>query len=329
MRDSTNTWQKVLAEGFRSAHDLLDYLDLSHQHTSAAAEDLFATRVPKSFADLMEKGNPNDPLLVQVLATGLETEYQPAYTEDPLQEKTFNSRPGVIHKYHGRVLLVLTGACAINCRYCFRRHFAYEDNNPSSKAWLDIIHDIGKDTTINELILSGGDPLLASDKLIKNLIFKIESYPHIKTLRIHSRMPVVLPQRVTNELVHLLAETRLKTVVVLHTNHPNELSEDVFKACQLLKESGCHILNQSVLLKGVNDDVETLSALSQKLFECGVLPYYLHILDKVAGVHHFDVDVSQAKEMFGQLQERLPGYLVPKLAVEIPGKGSKTLLYSS
>lgn len=329
MRDSSNSWQKALAEGFRSAHELLDYLNLSHQHANLCAEELFATRVPRSFADLMEKGNPKDPLLAQVLATDHETESHKAYIKDPLYEKTYNSKPGVIHKYHGRVLLVLAGACAINCRYCFRRHFPYGDNNPGTKAWLDIIHDIAKDTSIHELILSGGDPLLASDKLLSDLVSKIETYPHIKTLRIHSRMPIVLPQRITEEFVTLLANTRLNTVVVLHSNHPNELSEGVFKACQLLKKSGSHILNQSVLLKGINDDVETLTALSQKLFECGVLPYYLHLLDKVAGVHHFDVEVSRAKEIFGQLQERLPGYLVPKLAVEIPGKGSKTLLYSS
>tara|TARA_Y100000588_G_scaffold390855_1_gene497576 strand:- start:791 stop:1792 length:1002 start_codon:yes stop_codon:yes gene_type:complete len=328
MRDSAKSWQKNLAHGFRSSKALLQYLDI-HAHASCDAEVVFATRVPKHFADLMEKGNPDDPLLLQVLATNEELETHASFIEDPLQEQSYNKTPGVIHKYHGRVLLVLTGACAINCRYCFRRHFSYESNNPGSKNWGPIIDEIAKDSSISEIILSGGDPLLASDELLRQVVDKIETETQIKTLRIHTRMPVVLPERINENIQTILSQSRLNKVVVLHSNHPNELSDAVFAACQKLKQSGCHLLNQSVLLKKINDDSETLVKLSHRLFEIGVLPYYLHLLDKVRGVQHFHVPTEKAQQIFAKIQARLPGYLVPRLAVEIPGKSSKTLIHPS
>ena len=326
MRETSLNWQKILTHGFTSANQLLSFLELSHLNASDLAEKQFASRVPLGFAKRMQKGNPQDPLLLQVLAVDAELEVKEGYIPDPLQELKVNPLKGLIHKYHGRVLLTLTGACAVNCRYCFRRHFPYEDNNPGRQGWREICDYIAKDSSITEVILSGGDPLLASDTVLSELIQQLETIPHIHTLRIHSRMPVVLPERVDAGFLEILKSTRLNKVIVLHCNHAQELDEQVKITCQNLQQAGCHVLNQTVLLAGINDDAKVLAALSQRLFSYGVLPYYLHVLDKVSGAAHFDLPDAKVKSIYQQLQGMLPGYLVPRLVREEPAKLSKTQL---
>lgn len=319
------SWQKILAQGFSSSNDLLRFLELPPL-SGNTAEKQFASRIPLGFAKRMQKQNPNDPLLLQVLAKEEELTTNNGYTLDPLEELKTNPVKGLIHKYHGRVLLTVTGACAVNCRYCFRRHFPYQDNNPGREGWKNTIDYIAKDTSITEVILSGGDPLLASTVVLGSLIQQLEAIPHVHTLRIHTRIPVVLPERIDSEFLSLMKATRLKKVVVLHCNHAQELDENVQVACTLLAKAGCHLLNQSVLLARVNDDATVLAALSQRLFSLGVLPYYLHLLDKVAGAMHFDLPFSKAQTIYKQLQELVPGYLLPRMAREEPGLLSKTLL---
>lgn len=326
MRDSSLSWQKKLAQGFSSAADLLKYLDLPLEQGSILAEKQFATRVPLGFARRMQKANPSDPLLLQVLA--VENELVPAeeYELDPLKEMTTNPVPGLIHKYHGRVLLTLTGVCAVNCRFCFRRHFPYQNNNPGRQGWAEVCDYLEQDDSISEVILSGGDPLLAADSVLSDLIYRLEDISHVKTIRFHTRIPVVFPERIDKKFLFLLEKTSLNKVMVLHCNHAQELDEEVFKVCIQLRKAGCHLLNQSVLLTGINDNADILASLSQKLCSYGIMPYYLHVLDKVQGAAHFDMPLQQAKSIYHKLQSLVPGYLLPRLAREVPGKTSKTLL---
>ena len=326
MRESIPGWQQILAQGFAQASQLLTFLELPAAEGSPLAEKKFKTRVPRGFAARMESGGRHDPLLLQVLATEEELEVAPGFVFDPLDEAASNSIPGLIHKYQGRVLLTVTGACAINCRYCFRRHFPYQDNNPGRAGWQPVLDYIARDENIHEVILSGGDPLLANDAILAPLLEQLAEIPHLTTLRIHTRIPVVLPERVDDGLIHLLKTHRLQKVVVLHSNHAQELDQQVADVCTKLRDAGCHLLNQSVLLAGVNDNAETLASLSHRLFACGVLPYYLHLLDKVQGAAHFDVSQENAVAIFQQLQALLPGYLVPRLAREEAGKKHKTLI---
>ena len=327
MRESISSWQQILAQGFAQSDQLLAFLQLPVADGSLLAEKQFKTRVPRGFAARMRTGDRFDPLLLQVLAVEDELRIAPDFVLDPLDEAATNSIPGLIHKYHGRVLLTITGACAINCRYCFRRHFPYQDNNPGRAGWQPVLDYIANDKHIHEVILSGGDPLLANDAILAPLFTQLAAIPHLTTLRIHTRIPVVLPERVDAGLIHLLKTSRLQKVIVLHSNHPHELDEQVAHACTALRDAGCHLLNQSVLLAGVNDNAQTLATLSQRLFACGVLPYYLHLLDKVQGAAHFDVPLEHALTIFQQLQGLLPGYLVPRLAREEAGKKHKTLIF--
>lgn len=326
MRESKPCWQRVLAQGFSSATELLDFLQLPTTLASHLAEKQFKTRVPRGFAARMQPGNAHDPLLLQVLATGKELEEHAGFSQDPLQEKSANPVQGLIHKYHGRVLLTLTGACAINCRYCFRRHFPYTENNPRRDGWRSVIHYIAQDPTITEVILSGGDPLLAKDRDLDTLFSQLSTISHLQVLRIHTRIPIVLPERIDAGLLALLTASPLQKVVVLHSNHAQELNNEVKQACSRLTQAGCTLLNQSVLLAGVNDDANILSALSHRLLTCGVLPYYLHVLDKVEGAAHFDLPLTRAKQIYKTLQGLLPGYLLPRLTREIAGENSKTLI---
>lgn len=326
MRDTPLSWQKILAQGFTSASELLDFLELPIDLGSSLAEQSFPSRIPLGFALRMKKGDPQDPLLLQVLAVKEEMENQAGYEVDPLKEKEAIPLKGLIHKYHGRVLLTLTGACAVHCRYCFRRHFPYQKNNPGRSGWKEISQYIAKDSSIQEVILSGGDPFLVSDSMLEELIQHLEPISHLHTLRIHTRVPIMLPERIDTGLLSLLEKTRFKKVVVLHSNHPQELDESVKQACYDLKKSNCFLLNQSVLLNGINDQVPILEALSQGLWACGVMPYYLHVLDKVAGAAHFDMPFTKVQVIYQQLQALLPGYLLPRLVREEPGKSNKTLL---
>jgi EF-P beta-lysylation protein EpmB len=321
-------WQTALMNAVTEPKELLTLLQLEDELLKPAntAAKLFPLKVPHSFIARMEKKNIHDPLLRQVLPLGAELEQIAGFSADPLQEATFNPVKGLLHKYHGRVLLTYVATCAINCRYCFRREFPYKKNNPGSLGWNEALDYIACDPSINEVILSGGDPLVANDNQLKSLIEKLALIPHVTRLRIHSRMPVVLPERITPEFIAALTATRLKPVMVIHCNHPQEINHDVKLAMQQLTEAGILLLNQSVLLKGVNDQAEILIALSEALFAAGVQPYYLHVLDKVRGTAHFDLNRQTAIELYQAMRQRLPGYLVPKLVSEQPGALSKSLV---
>lgn len=328
MRDSNIHWQKILANGFSSLQDLLTYLNLPSKLGSEPAEHYFKTRVPRRFAAKMEPGNPKDPLLLQVLPTAQELLEDLRYHTDPLLENTVNPVPGLLHKYLNRVLLTVTGVCAINCRFCFRRHFPYTDNNPGQRGWQQALAYIQNDPNIHEVILSGGDPLLASDQILGNLLAALAKIPHVQTVRFHTRVPIVLPERIHTDFIHLLDTKRFHIVMVLHCNHPQELDDTVGQACASMQQAGCLLLNQSVLLKEVNDHSTTLVALSQRLFAYGILPYYLHLLDPVQGTQHFDLDLETAMGIYQDLQSQLPGYLVPKLVREQAGRPYKTIVGS-
>lgn len=326
MRDASVNWQKILTQGFASADELLTYLNLPTNLASNAAQQQFKTRVPRGFAARMEQGNARDPLLLQVLAAPEELQSVAGYITDPLIEADKNPLQGLLHKYRGRVLLTLSTACAINCRYCFRRHFPYQNNNPGREGWRKVYEYIANDPSITEVILSGGDPLVVSDTLLAEVIDALNHIPHLRSLRFHSRMPIVLPERIDTGFLTQLQRSRLRKIMVLHCNHAQELDESVRDACTKLKNAGCHLLNQSVLLKGVNDDAQVLAKLSEALFDCQVLPYYLHVLDKTANTAHFDLPRAQVLAIYRHLQTLLPGYLVPRLVCEEPGQLHKTLL---
>ena len=289
------------------------------------ARKQFPLRVPMAFINRMKKGDSQDPLLLQVLCDEKELINVAGFSEDPLEEQN-NTIPGLLHKYHNRALLMTKTACAINCRYCFRRHFPYHDNQGTKKNLGAALEYIASHPELDEIILSGGDPLMAKDHEMAFLITELEKIPHIKRLRIHSRLAVVIPNRITSELCRLFAKTRLQIVLVTHINHPNEIDDNVTNAIKCLKEHQVTVLNQSVLLKKVNDDADVLACLSNKLFSIGILPYYIHLLDKVQGAAHFLVDDDNAKQIMRQLAKNVSGYLVPKLAREIGGEKSKRVI---
>lgn len=279
--------------------------------------------VPRGYAALMEPGNPKDPLLRQVLPLAIEGERHPGFSADPVGDTAATLVPGLLQKYRGRALLVTTPACAIHCRYCFRRHYPYADATLGPDGGAAAIAAIAADTSITEVILSGGDPLMLDDGALARLCEALAAIPHVERLRVHTRLPTVLPSRVTPVLCRLLGQTRLATVVVIHANHPRELGDAAGGALDRLRGVGAALLNQSVLLRGVNDDLDTLCALSEGLFRHGVLPYYLHLLDRVQGAAHFEVPEVQARALISALRLRLPGYLVPRLVREEPGAGTK------
>ena len=319
-------WQEQLAGAVTSPEQLLAMLQLSPKLLSPALKACqeFPLRVPHAYINRMELGNPDDPLLRQVLPVGEECEHIEGFGLDPLAEQSQNPAGGVIHKYHGRLLLIVGGACAVNCRFCFRRHFPYQDNQLDRDSWNSAIDYIRSDTSIKEVILSGGDPLAASDRRLEKITAELNHIDHVETLRIHTRLPIVMPDRVTDDLINWFARQRLQPVMVIHTNHANEIDESVREAMFRLKQAGVTLLNQAVLLKGVNDNAAALIQLSDALFKAGVLPYYLHLLDPVHGAAHFDVPETKAKSLIKAVMDASPGYLVPKLVREIPGRPGKT-----
>lgn len=319
-------WQSILANAITDPQELLQVLHISDSWLPAAREAArqFPLRVPRSFVSRMQQSNPQDPLLLQVLPLGLELQSAPGFVSDPVGDMPSKVAPGVLHKYQGRALLIATGACGIHCRYCFRRHFPYGDELASSQQWSAAIEAIRADRSIDEVILSGGDPLTLNDRRLIQLTDAFDSIPHVKRLRIHTRQPVVLPERVDTGLLNWLDSLPLQKVIVIHANHPQEIDSSVITACSKLRDSGVTLLNQSVLLKGINDSADILAELSETLLVAGVLPYYLHMLDRVQGAAHFEVDEQTATGLMRKLLARLPGYLVPLLVREIPGRTSKT-----
>jgi EF-P beta-lysylation protein EpmB len=318
-------WKAELAASFSCPEDLLAFLGLPLDACLGRGEAVrrFPFRVTAAFAGRMKKGDPGDPLLLQVLPVGEERVAQVGYAADPVGDLPALVVPGLLHKYHGRALLIASGACAIHCRYCFRREFPYADSQLNRSRLADALDTIARDASIAEVILSGGDPLVLDDGRLAALVDGIAAIPQVRRLRIHSRLPIVLPSRITSDLLQILTGTRLKTVVVVQANHANEFDAGVGSALLDLRSAGVALLNQSVLLKGVNDNVEALAGLSETLFDQGVLPYYLHVLDKVNGTGHFDVPEAAASALLEQLRWRLPGYLVPRLVREVAGAAYK------
>lgn len=325
------SWQQQLSEAFNRIEDLCAYLHLSPDRlpVSVAAAKNFPLRVPLSFAACIEKANPQDPLLRQVLPVNDEMLTYPGYTSDPVGDLPAAAQTGVIHKYQGRVLLINTGSCAINCRYCFRRNFPYTDLQLGKQQEEAAMAYIASDAGITEVILSGGDPLLLSDARLAKLIAQLNGIQQLRRIRIHTRLPVVLPARITDALLDLLSNSAKQIVIVVHCNHANEISRRVMAACKRLKNSGITLLNQSVLLKGVNDNAGVLSALSERLFEVGVIPYYLHLLDKATGTAHFEVSETEALALVEQIRDSLPGYLVPRLVKEQAGMAAKQAVFQA
>ncbi|NVJ66855.1 MAG: EF-P beta-lysylation protein EpmB [Gammaproteobacteria bacterium] len=324
-------WKKLLSSAISDPVELLSLLDLAPDQLPYEIDPTqkFKQLVPKPFVERMAKGEPNDPLLLQVLPLAKENVEIQGFSSDPLNESAALSKTGMaglLHKYQSRVLFMLASHCAINCRYCFRREFPYAENRASKQNWQQLAEYLEANPEINEVIISGGDPLAVNDRYLTDFVRFIEQIPQIIRLRIHSRLPIVIPQRVTQPLLNLV-QSRLQLVMVVHTNHPNEIDSQVSIALNQLSQAGYQVFNQSVLLNGINDDVETLAQLSEKLFANKVSPYYLHVLDKVSGTAHFEVAEQDAKLLIKQLQAKLAGFLVPKLVREIAGEPNKTPLH--
>ncbi|WP_281400876.1 EF-P beta-lysylation protein EpmB [sulfur-oxidizing endosymbiont of Gigantopelta aegis] len=315
---------------FTKPLELLEHLNLSPealQFSEAAAQD-FHFKVPLAYVNKIQSGDPTDPLLLQILPVQAELNSHPDYVRDPLAEANSLFQPGLLQKYHGRALLLVTPSCAINCRYCFRRHYPYEDKGYLAKQMHKNIQLIQQDDSISEVILSGGDPLSLSDARLAELIAQLETIPHLQRLRIHTRFPVVEPQRVTAKLLQLLSSTRLSVIMVLHINHAQEIATDTAAALKKLQEQQIILFNQSVLLKGVNDDVQVLKTLSETLIKHHIVPYYLHMLDHVQGSAHFEISDAVAIRLHQQLREILPGYMLPRLVREVAGEKSKLDIFT-
>lgn len=313
-------WQTQLSEAITSVDELLSILKLESLRENVYVPKHFELRVPRGFVAKMTIGDRDDPLLKQVLPDQREQVNVTGYVADPLSENTQNPVKGMLHKYQSRVLLTITGACAIHCRYCFRQHFDYSANMPTADAKENIVNYIAEHPEINEVILSGGDPLNVTNRRLFAWLDTLESIPQLTTIRLHTRLPVVIPARLDEALLERLSQSRCHIVMVIHCNHANEIDVLTSEYLQRARAAGITLLNQAVLLKGINDSVEVQAQLSQRLFSAGVLPYYLHVLDKVAGAAHFDKDEQSSIKLYWSLLAALPGYLVPKLVRELPNK---------
>ncbi|MEB6379564.1 EF-P beta-lysylation protein EpmB [Leclercia adecarboxylata] len=325
---SREDWLSQLADVITSPDELLRLLELDaneHLRAGREAKRLFPLRVPRAFVARMEKGNPDDPLLKQVLTNQDEFLSAPGFSTDPLEEQN-SVVPGLLHKYRNRALLLVKGGCAVNCRYCFRRHFPYADNQGNKRNWQVALDYVASHPELDEIIFSGGDPLMAKDHELDWLITQLEAIPHMKRLRIHSRLPIVIPARITTELTDRLGRSPLQILLVNHINHANEIDDSFRHAMSQLRQAGVTLLNQSVLLRGVNDNAHALARLSNALFDAGVMPYYIHVLDRVQGAAHFMVSDDEARAIVRELLTLVSGYMVPKLAREIGGEPSKTPL---
>jgi len=321
-------WQTALANAIKDPKELLAQLGLTDRLTAIDATALkqFPLRVTQSYINKMRHGDPLDPLLRQVFPLIDEDITDDNFVTDPVGDQLAITSPGILQKYHGRALLLTTGACAIHCRYCFRRHFPYNDSNPLASQWQQTLTTLQQDESLNEVILSGGDPLALSDQKLTQMVAELEKIPHIKRLRIHTRLPVVLPERINADLLAWIKSTRFQVVMVIHANHSQELTQPEADALEALAQGKVQLLNQAVLLKGVNDSLEALTMLSERLIDVGVLPYYLHLLDPVAGARHFDVSEELGIALIKQLRTKLSGYLVPRLVREQQGENSKTII---
>ncbi len=320
-------WHRSLAYAVRDIDVLFDRLDLPDHLRAAAhrAATLFPLMVTESFLRRMTPGDPHDPLLRQVLPLDAEFGDVDGFTIDAVGDEAARRAPGLLHKYEGRALLITTGSCAVHCRYCFRRHYPYGEEPRRLDEWDAALDVLADDESISEVILSGGDPLMLTDARLEQLIERIAAIPHVRRLRVHSRLPIVLPDRITDCLIDLLTRhDSLTPIMVVHANHPAEVVNDCAAALQQLVANGITTLNQAVLLRGVNDNPDVLTSLSERLVDLGVIPYYLHQLDRVHGTAHFEVADERAVALIDTLRSRLPGYAVPRLVREVPGELSKS-----
>jgi len=321
-------WQTLWREALRDPVELLESLGLEQlaARVSTAAQGAFPLRVPRGFVARMRHGDPTDPLLRQVLPLDDEERVVEGFSFDAVGDAAAKGAAGVLHKYEGRALLVATGSCAIHCRYCFRRHFPYAEETAAASGWASALHYLRAEPSVHEVILSGGDPLSLSTAKLAELTDALRALPQVTRLRIHSRLPIVLPERIDDEFLEWIDALPWPVVMVVHANHANEIDEDVHAACAALRGCGVHLLNQTVLLRGVNDTADALVDLSESLFAAGVLPYYLHLLDRVQGTAHFEVPETEALALHKAIHARLPGFLLPRLVREIAGEAGKTAL---
>ncbi|WAI18979.1 MAG: EF-P beta-lysylation protein EpmB [Buchnera aphidicola (Brevicoryne brassicae)] len=323
-----DNWLHELFNSITQPRELLKILNLESyiQYSELKKNKIFPFRVPYSFVLRMKKGDPNDPLFLQVMTNNQEFLNFSGYIKDPIKEINHIILPGLLHKYNDRVLLIVKTNCAINCRYCFRKYFPYEKNQGKKDNWIQALEYIKNNKKLNEVILSGGDPLMAKDHELSWLIKSLSKINHIKRLRIHTRLPIVIPNRITSNLCQIFCKSLKKIVLVTHINHPQEINKELSERFLKLKNSGVTLLNQSVLLKNINDNPIILAKLSALLFENNILPYYLHILDKVNGTMHFSVSIRQAKSIMKNLMKMISGYLVPKLVCDTGSKHNKLII---
>ena len=329
---SESNWHRSLASAIRDPKVLLDRLGLNDLDNDAVcrAAEAFPLLVPESFLARMTPGDPTDPLLRQVLPIGAELDEVPGFVTDAVQDVEFRKSPGLLQKYHGRALMIATGSCAVHCRYCFRRHYPYGDEPRRLDDWQPALDELAGDESVTEVLLSGGDPLMLTDQRLSQLLDGLAAISHLKRLRLHTRLPIVLPDRVTQTLLDMLsrlrAESNVTPIIVVHANHSAELVDDCATSLRKLIDAGLTVLNQAVLLRGVNDSVETQCELSEALINLGIIPYYLHQLDRVAGAAHFEVPVEHGRFIIREMRKKLPGYAVPRFVQEIPGEPHKTVL---
>jgi EF-P beta-lysylation protein EpmB len=323
----TANWQQSLQCAVRSVDELLSLLGLNADMVpDRDLDSSFPLLVPREYVARMHPRDPSDPLLLQVLPRRLENSFVSGFALDPVGDLSSEAASGLLHKYPSRVLMIATGMCAVHCRYCFRRHFPYEEKPKSIESWQPALRAIGEDSSVEEVILSGGDPLSLGNARLQQLVQAIDSIPHVRRLRFHTRFPLMIPRRIDAGFLELLRQTRLATLMVWHINHANEIDEHVAEAAGELRRTGVQLLNQSVLLRGINDSLDSQCQLSLRLVDIGILPYYLHQLDRVQGASHFECSVESGLALVTAMRERLPGYAVPRFVQEIPGESSKTLL---
>ena len=320
------SWQSEVRAAVRDGAELCRRLRLPEQLAAGAAAEQFPLFVPPSYLARIRPASPSDPLLRQVLPVAEETAQVEGFVTDPVADRDAELQPGVLQKYPGRALLITTGACAVHCRYCFRRHYAYDTIPHGQQAWDGALCSIEADRSIHEVILSGGDPLMLVDRQLEVLVDQLAAIDHIRRLRIHTRLPVMIPSRVTNELLDILTSTRVTSVMVIHANHAQELDEQVEQSLRQLQQSGILLFNQAVLLRGINDSVEAQVDLCERLIAMGVVPYYLHQLDRVTGATHFEVPIEEGQQIVAAMRANLPGYAVPRYVQEVPGELNKVVL---
>ncbi len=319
-------WRQIQRENFTDWKKLLTFLQLDETDAESIilTRSQFSLNVPKRLVQKISKGKWEDPILRQFLPTLEELKPSPLFVLDPVADGASRKKPKLLHKYHGRALLICTSACAMHCRYCFRQHFDYET---SDKLFREELNEIANETSLSEVLLSGGDPLSLSDMQLGNLLSALNAIPHIKRIRFHTRFPIGIPERIDPSFLNLLKSCSKQVIFVIHCNHPNEFDEEIFQKLKEIQQLGIPVLSQSVLLRGVNDRVETLKELFLLLTDHGIMPYYLHQLDRVQGATHFEVSEREGKWLMEELGNLLPGYAIPKYVREVPNQPKKTPIY--